>query len=80
MSSDWYQLLRFWIRLSKKLTNFKTKEQTNTVIDKNHVISNDSSSSNNTVKSSSSSDSPTESLAPLVLCDSQILYAREQAC
>ena len=80
MSSDWSQLLRFWIRLSKKLSNFKTKEQTNTVIDKNHVISNDSSSSNNTVKSSSSSDSPTESLAPLVLCDSQILNAREQAC
>ena len=80
MSSDWSQLLRFWIRLSKKLSTFKTKEQTNTVIDKNHVISNDSSSSNNTVKSSSSSDSSTESLAPLASCDFPILNAIEQDC
>ena len=80
MSSDWSQLLRFWIRLSKKLSNFKTKEQTNIVIDKNHVIPNDSSSSKNTVKSSSSSDSSTESLTPLVSCDSPILNTIEQDC
>ena len=54
MSTDLSQLLRFWIRMSNKLSNFNVKDQTNindyTVITSNPVINSNISSNSNTLQ------------------------------
>ena len=54
MSTDLSQLLRFWIRMSNKLSNFNVKDQTNindyTVITSNPVINSNISSNSDTLQ------------------------------
>ena len=75
MSTDCNQLLRFWIRMTKKLSNYNEKNQSNAnnsiVISSNPVIDSNSASNvhdDNIVESSSSSNS-LGSLISLVSCD-----------
>ena len=75
MSTDCGQLLRFWIRMTKKLSNYNEKNQSNAnnsiVISSNPVIDSNSASNvydDNIVQSYSSSDS-LGSLISLVSCD-----------
>ena len=75
ISTDCDQLLRFWIRMTKKLSNYSEKNQSNSnnsiVISNNPVIDSNSASNindDNIVQSYSSSDS-LGSLISLVSCD-----------
>ena len=78
MSTDCGQLLRFWIRMTKKLSNYNEKNQLNAnnsiVITSNPVIDSNSASNvydDNIVQSNSSSDS-LGSLISLVSCDGHV--------
>ena len=78
MSTDCGQLLRFWIRMTKKLSNYNEKNQlianNSIVITSNPVIDSNSASNvydDNIVQSNSSSDS-SGSLISLVSCDGHV--------